>query len=327
MKRIMLGIISITILLLSSCVSNKEANSDIDYRQSMRDFVQVISEYSKNINPNFIIIPQNGHELLTENGDGSGSPDIDYISSIDGIGREDLFYGYSDDDIATPLSERNYMEAFMNIAVNNGIKVLVTDYCSTESFMDNSYILNEDKGFISITADSRELDNIPSYPAFPHNVNDLNITSLSEAKNFLYLLNSDLFNTKESYLNAIQDTNYDVIIIDLFYFGEFELTYNDIESLKVKSDGGTRLVISYMSIGEAEDYRYYWKEEWQNNSPSWLSAVNPNWPGNYKVKYWDKNWQSIIYGNNDSYLKKILDAGFDGVYLDIIDAYEYFEDE
>ena len=35
----------------------------------------------------------------------------------------------------------------------------------------------------------------------------------------------------------------------------------------------------------------------------------------------------IIYGNNNSYLEKILDAGFDGVYLDIIDAFEYFENQ
>jgi len=27
---------------------------------------------------------------------------------------------------------------------------------------------------------------------------------------------------------------------------------------------------------------------------------------------------------NDSYLDKIVDAGFDGVYLDIVKAYEYF---
>jgi len=80
-----------------------------------------------------------------------------------------------------------------------------------------------------------------------------------------------------------------------------------------------------MSIGEAEDYRYYWKAEWKTNPPSWLAEENPNWPGNYKVRYWNEDWQNIIYGNNDSYLRKILDAGFDGVYLDIIDAFEYFE--
>lgn len=84
-------------------------------------------------------------------------------------------------------------------------------------------------------------------------------------------------------------------------------------------------MIAYMSIGEAEDYRYYWQTEWEINPPSWLAEENPNWPGNYKVRYWDLAWQEIIYGNDNSYLKKILDAGFDGVYLDIIDTFEYFE--
>jgi len=46
---------------------------------------------------------------------------------------------------------------------------------------------------------------------------------------------------------------------------------------------------------------------------------NPDWPGNYK--YWNPDWQTVIYGN----LGKILAAGFDGVYLDLIDAFEIFE--
>jgi len=32
-------------------------------------------------------------------------------------------------------------------------------------------------------------------------------------------------------------------------------------------------------------------------------------------------------GNSEAYLKKTLDAGFDGVYLDIIDAFEYYEEQ
>lgn len=80
-----------------------------------------------------------------------------------------------------------------------------------------------------------------------------------------------------------------------------------------------------MSIGEAEDYRYYWKEEWASNPPSWLDAENPDWEGNFKVRYWDTAWQDIIFGSDSSYMSKIINAGFDGVYLDIIDAYEYYE--
>jgi cysteinyl-tRNA synthetase len=80
-----------------------------------------------------------------------------------------------------------------------------------------------------------------------------------------------------------------------------------------------------LSIGEAEDYRYYWQTDWRTGNPSWIAEENPDWEGNYKVKYWEPEWQDIIYGNNNSYLIRILGAGFDGVYLDIIDAFEYFE--
>jgi len=302
-----------------------QEQTGINYREEMRKFVQSISTYTKGINTNFIVIPQNGHELLTENGEETGTPAVNYLSAIDGVGREDLFYGYDADNEATLASERSYMIAFLDIAESNGVEVLVTDYCWTQSFVDDSYAQNYAKGYISFAADHRELDNIPAYPPYAYNVNYLNINLLIEAMNFLYLINPGAYSDKDTFLNAIRGTDFDIIITDLFFDGTQELTANDVASLKVKNNGGTRLVISYMSIGEAENYRYYWQSEWNTNPPSWLAGENPDWPGNYKVRYWDKDWQDIIYGNDGSYSKKILDAGFDGVYLDIIDAYEYFE--
>lgn len=53
---------------------------------------------------------------------------------------------------------------------------------------------------------------------------------------------------------------------------------------------------------------------------------NLRWKGNYVVKHWDADWQKIITGNYESY-QKILDASFDGIYIDIIDAFEHFEKE
>ena len=80
-----------------------------DYRQDMRTFVQNLSIYAKGICPSFIIIPQNGQELLTENGEGTGNPVTNYLTAIDGVGREDLFYGYNNDNEITPNIERDYM--------------------------------------------------------------------------------------------------------------------------------------------------------------------------------------------------------------------------
>ncbi len=282
----------------------EEPTSERNYRQDMRDFVQAISAHAREVKSNFVIIPQNGHELLTENGEETGAPALAYLEAIDGVGREDLFYGYNDDDVATPVSERDYMI----------------------SFMDDSYYQNAARGYISFATDHRELDNIPEYPPNPFNMNPANVMSLVEAKNFLYLINPGSYSNKTGFLNALGNTDYDIVIIDAFYEGDI-LTAEDITSLKTKINGGNRLIIAYMSIGEAEDYRYYWQKEWRSSPPSWLAGENPNWLGNYKVRYWDPAWQEIIYRNDNSYLRKILDAGFDGVYLDIIDAFEYFENQ
>jgi len=296
-----------------------------DYRQHMRDFIQDISAYTKGTNPGFEVIPQNGQELLTEDGEETGTPEWAYLNAIDGVGREDLFYGYDQDNVPTPVSERDYMIGFLDMAENNGIEVLVADYCWTPSFVDASYAENAAKGYISFAADHRELDNIPVCPTDPFNANLDDVSSLAQAKNFLYLINPGLFPTKVDFLNAVRDTTYDLVLVDLFFDDLQQLTQSEVASLKTKENGGVRLAIAYLSIGEAEDYRYYWQTGWETNPPPWLLEENPQWPGNFKVQYWNADWQSIIYGNDDSYVKRIIDAGFDGVYLDLIDAFEYFE--
>ncbi|MFH1541945.1 MAG: endo alpha-1,4 polygalactosaminidase [bacterium] len=310
----------------SSTTTSSTTSTSLEYRQAMRDFVQEISSYAKGLSDGFIIIPQNGHQLMTDDGEETGGPAIDYLAAIDGVGREDLFYGFTSDNVATPTADNEPMVAFMDIAEENSVEALVTDYCSTESYMDDSYSQNASRGYISFAADQRNLNNVPSYPSDPYNVSSDEITSLAGARNFLYLLDSSEYASKADFLTAVQNTNFDLLITDLYYAGEEELSSSEVASLKVKANGGTRLVIAYMSIGEAEDYRYYWESEWATTPPSWLAAENPEWPGNYKVRYWDSTWKALIYGNSSSYLKKILDAGFDGVYLDIIDAFEYFEE-
>lgn len=99
----------------------------------------------------------------------------------------------------------------------------------------------------------------------------------------------------------------------------------ELSQLSKKANAGSRLLISHMPIGEAEDYRPYWNASWLQNRPSWIIAENPDWNGNFKVKYWDKEGQSIIFGNEKSSLKKIFDAVFDGANLDIFDAFNHFE--
>lgn len=315
-----------TFIALSSCSKDdNNADNEIEFKQKMREFVIGISQYSKATNPNFLIIPQNGIELVSSNGDITGQPHSAYLNAIDANGQEDLFYGYDNDDQATSATNNSYLKGLLNISKNSGNTILVTDYCSTPSKMTNSYLENKNQGYISFAANQRELNNIPNFPSPIHQENNSVITNLAQVKNFLYLINPTNYTTKSAFITAVASTNYDLLIIDMYFKDGSAFSSAEINQLKNKANGGKRLIISYMSIGEAENYRYYWQLGWNTNKPSWLDTENPNWAGNFKVKYWNTEWQNIIYGNDNSYLKKILNANFDGVYLDIIDAFEYYE--
>lgn len=317
-----IGIILISVLLISCPAS--PGLPDRDFRQDMRDFVIRISDKARITDSSFIIIPQNGQELISLTDEPDGLLATEYIAAINGTGREDLFYGYDNDDESTPPIENEYMISYLDVFETEGIEVLTTDYCNTTSYINDSYSQNELKNYISFAATVRDLNVIPGNPA-PYNENSADILNLSLAKNFLYLINSENYLTKQDIIDDVSTTNFDVIIMDLFH-NEEVYTNAEVTSLKTKNSGGSRLVICYMSIGEAEDYRFYWDNTWTAGNPIWLDRENPDWAGNYKVRYWEEDWQDIILTGDNSYLGKILAAGFDGVYLDIIDGFEYFEE-
>ncbi len=118
----------------------------------------------------------------------------------------------------------------------------------------------------------------------------------------------------------IAQSGFELVVLDYSKDGSEEKKYSSEEIEIIKKSGV--IPIAYLSIGEAEDYRFYWKEEWNSSPPKWLGKENPEWKGNYAVRYWESEWKKIIY----EYLDKIIEQGFSGVYLDRIDAYEYWSD-
>ena len=311
------------LLWLAASCEREDVEPCDDYRQAMRDFVVRISQTARSQDADFIVIPQNGIELVTMGEEPTSALSVAYLAAIDGHGQEDLFYGFADDDHSTPPSETDYLLSYIRRSQQAGKSILVTDYCASLENVSDARNRCEEEGFLSFAAPRRELDVIPA-SAPPHE-NAQDILRLNDAQNFLYLLNNEKFSSRNGFVEAVAATNYDVVIMDLFFNDGTAFTAADVARLRQKANGGKRLVICYMSIGEAEDYRYYWQSSWKRHSPVWLAEENPSWPGNYKVRYWCSEWQDIICGAGDSYLNRILAAGFDGVYLDIIDAFEYFE--
>ena len=304
--------------------TNNGAPSNVNYRAEMRTFVEQISARGRAASANFTVVPQNGTELVTDTGTASGLAQTDYLDAISGVGREDLLYGFDADDVATPTAETQRLEGLLDVAEAHGVQALVTDYCWTQSKVDDSYARNTAAGYTAFAADHRELDDIPAYPAALNGANADAVTTLRQARNFLYVLNPGSYDSADALVAALAATNYDAFIVDAYFDGDQTLTPAQVAALAQKPGGGKRLVLAYMSIGEAENYRPYWQSQWVTSPPAWLAAENPDWPGNYKVRYWDPGWKQIILGDG-AYLDGIIAQGFDGVYLDIIDALEYFE--
>lgn len=152
---------------------------------------------------------------------------------------------------------------------------------------------------------------------------------------------------RETWLQALRDSDYDVIYIDSFYNhrarpeNQTPLTREEVESLKYKPDGGRRQVIAYLSIGSAEQNRWYCQDDWvwvdpenlnstvsmkagtitRNGStriytpfeapegeaqpPAWLAfGYGGSYPEEAIVQWWHEDWRNIIINGGGQYAHK-----------------------
>lgn len=295
----------------------KERRSD-KAANKMQEFVIDISKYARGFDNDFIVIPQNGVELCLKELDVANGLHSEYMNAIDGIGVEELFYDGSN------IYDGERLEIIDLVAPSK--KVMVAEFVNETSNVSDAIHQNYSRGYICFPRVSGNYDYI-QIPDTAIHANDHDIHSLHEAQNYLYLISTDNYSSKQQFLEAIQNTNFDVVLIDLF-FEEEAFTASEIASLKTKENGADRLVIAYMNIGSAEKFRYYWKNSWGLHHPLWIKRRYEGYDDEFWVKFWKNDWQEIIYGNDDSYTKKIIDASFDGVYLDNVEAYYflYFKD-
>ncbi|MGV3613610.1 MAG: endo alpha-1,4 polygalactosaminidase [Fluviicola sp.] len=301
------------VVLIACCGFSCKEKKTIKAGGKMQDFIISISNYARAQDPDFILIPQNGEEILFEDIDPEKGVNAALVNAIDGYGVEELFYNgdsYTPDDYRLGMLRK----------VNASLKVMVADYLPNDD-TSASFQAADAEQFIAFPRTNSNYD-YKIIPGTVHHENANNIQTLAQAQNYLYLISTDNYSEKGAFLSAIQQTNFDVVIIDAF-FGDELLTAADVTSLKTKANGGQRLVISYMNIGSAEKYRYYWKKTWGLHHPLWLKKKYDGYKDEIWVKFWKDEWQEIIYGNDDSYTKKLLNAGFDGAYLDNIEGF-YF---
>ena len=302
----------------------------VEPQQEMRNFVKNIRKFVRRHRRDFTIVVRNGLDLLTK-GDPVDeliiAPALAYIRSIDAILIDGLNYGIPEIDKPTqPKERREKLLKIANLAKANGLTVLVMDYATTPKTVDDTYRLNASRGFVSYVAPVRgyQLNMLPPYPKRPFRENPKSVLSFGDIKNFVYLADTSTFGRQDEFALKLHQTNYDAVVVDVFH-GREPLTKQAVETLKYKMVGGKRLVLAFMDISAAEAYRYYWKSHWREGSPLWISAPFRNNPDKYHVEYWRPEWQRIITGNTESYLYGIIAQGFDGVILDGVQGYRFFE--
>ena len=144
-------------------------------------------------------------------------------------------------------------------------------------------------------------------------------SELAEVSLWLYLIDVNL---DSETVDKIVDSNYDMVVLDFIPSEDNNQNYPIAKVIRRLHEAPhPKIVIAYIDTGQAEDYRTYWEEDWRIGDPEWITALDPDgWEGNFPVAFWHEEWREIWLGEG-GYLEAIVESGFDGVYLDWVEAY------
>lgn len=144
-------------------------------------------------------------------------------------------------------------------------------------------------------------------------------SALASVRHWLYLIDVNL---DPETVALIESSDYDLVVLDFIPSEVDNTDYLMAEVIaRLHNAPHHKLVLTYIDIGQAESYRTYWQAGWGIGNPDWIADADPDgWEGNFPVAYWREEWKQIWLGEG-GYLSAILEAGFDGVYLDWVEAY------
>ena len=299
--------------------------SVVNFREELRQFVINIGTFARSGKPDFKIIAEDALGLVVKadpHDEDIMFPAKTFIVNVDGVLQR---------EVATLVSKKRVTDESIalrdhaiKIASDAGLNVLALEFAQEQDKISAAYANDAQKGFAPFVAESLNLSSIPAHPKTVFNNNSESILSLKDVKNFIYLENTQGFGSMPDYIQALHDTDYDAVIINV-YHGRDPLTANDVRLLKFKKTGGRRLVFATMDVTTAASSLYYWKQGWTQGSPAYIDAPLRSDPDRYRTHYWDPQWQSIIYGNATSYVAGIITLGFDGVVIRGLNGWRYWE--
>ena len=113
----------------------------------MSSFVERLAGHARQRNAEFLVVPQNGEKLLGRE---------PYLAAIDGIGKEDLFFGSRDPDEPTPAGERAESLRWLALARTSDLPVLLIEYAKDAPLRERILAEGSKLGFVTLIT-SRDL--------------------------------------------------------------------------------------------------------------------------------------------------------------------------
>ena len=144
-------------------------------------------------------------------------------------------------------------------------------------------------------------------------IREVKVDTVENKKPKLNILNKDKYEQvswayylKDPVLLAIETAPFSLFVIDV----ENENTVFTKEQISKLQK--TKKVFAYLSLGDAEDYRSYWKPLWNQKKPKWLGNEHPLWKGNFSVQdLLNKEWLEITKQQLDN----VISVGYDGIVI------------
>jgi len=330
-------------LLISSCnnVKSTSAVVDSEYRSSMRSLITSINDSMPiNLMKNNYVIINNGLDIVYRSAtnntveynftrsviNGAVQTDLYRITGTDTIRQDSLL------DLFTILKSSDYANSLLGSV----------EQAFDSEMKDSLFNWNNKKGLITyIVGVGDEYNTVQDTNANGFDSITTNrISELKNVKNFLLLSDTiaEVNSSENSLVELVENSDHDLVIIrpeiivedtsgnDIIYTKEF-ITSSDVISIGTKKTGSDRLVLCELNLSQADTSRYYWKNSWNDTLPTWMTATSDG--AVYKVDFRNSEWRSALLEpislNKASYIRQIINAGFDGVYLTGIEAFQEFE--
>lgn len=290
--------------------------------QDMRDFISDIAAYGRKIKPSFVVVVD-GLPLVADVDELDHkklNPNVAFMENIDGVLVDGLRHPH---DGPREEDAQARIEELAKIAQNNRLAILTIEHTDPEN-AGAAIARDQADQYIPFVPTTALMDTIPRVPTRPVSENGNSIADLASVKNHLVIRDSSQFGTPTQYLNKVRNTNYDLLVTDI-YHGRQTLGRKTIENLKFKLLGAKRMVLATIDIAHTSPFHFYWKPEWTQGSPRFIDEPVRGDKTRHYTRYWYSGWRDIIMGNRQSYVFGLISQGFDGIVIRGTGAYRLFD--